>query len=355
MPRRKKEINVPAPKQKPNGKWYIQLRLKDENGNQKSIYILEETEAECRAKAVATKAGIIHVEKKKTCPSLGAVIDEYIKAKENILSKSTIPKYKSYRNHRLQKYMDMPIDKIKWQEIINDETKEVSPKTVKNVWSLVHAAVEYKTGNVPKVSLPKIPKFEKAFLDYEQIPKFIKAVSGTKFELLSLLALHSLRASEIYGLKWKDVDMKNNTIHIRGAKVIGENHQVFYQPINKTDASNRVIPIMIPELKTLLTNIKTSSEFILDDYDEHAYEKINSICKRNNLPQIGIQGLRHSFASLCYHLQIPELITMKLGGWSNNKTVHEIYTHLANKDIAKATTQLSNFFVEQNATNNATS
>lgn len=353
MPRKKKEIKVPEPRQLPSGKWFIQLRLKDDAGKQKSVSITEESYDICIAKARAVKAGIAEAEKKKTAPTLGAVIDEYIANRENILSKSTTPKYKSYRNHRLKKYIDKPIDKINYQQMINDEAAEVSPKTVKNIWSLVHAAVEYKTGKAPDVALPKIPKAEKAFLDYEQIPKFISAVSGTDYELLALLALHSLRASEAYGLKWKDIDFKKNTMHIRGARVVGEKHEVFYQAINKTDSSNRIIPIMIPELKALLKQNKGSSDFILGDYDEHAYEKINSLCKRNELPQVGIHGLRHSFASLCYHLQIPELITMQLGGWSNSKTVHEIYTHLSNQDIANATTQLANFFSVQNANENA--
>ncbi|MDO5311099.1 MAG: site-specific integrase [Clostridia bacterium] len=330
------------------------MRLKDANGKTTSVSVTESTYNLCIAKARAIKSGIAEIEKKKTAPTLGAVIDEYISSRDNLLSKSTVPKYKSYRNHRLKNYIDKPIDQIDWQKMINDEAADVSAKTVHNVWSLVHAAVEQKTKQNIKVKLPRIPKVEKAFLDYEQIPKYLEVIAEEPrdIRLISMLALQSLRLSEIFGLRWTDIDWKNNTIHIRGARVHGEDHVVHYQELNKTDASNRVIPIMVSGLSEILKET-TDTEFIVDIVDDHAYEKINKLCAAAELPEIGVHGLRHSFASLCYHLQIPELITMKLGGWSNSKTVHDIYTHLANKDIANATRQLANFFKVQNANENA--
>ena len=61
---------------------------------------------------------------------------------------------------------------------------------------------------------------------------------------------------------------------------------------------------------------------------------------------MGVHGLRHSFASLAYHLQIPEKIAMEIGGWSDDGTMRKIYTHLAQKDIADRAKDFSNFFVE---------
>ena len=36
---------------------------------------------------------------------------------------------------------------------------------------------------------------------------------------------------------------------------------------------------------------------------------------------------------------------MKIGGWADDETMHKIYTHLAQKDIAKQAQDFRNFFV----------
>ena len=57
-------------------------------------------------------------------------------------------------------------------------------------------------------------------------------------------------------------------------------------------------------------------------------------------------GLRHSFASLAYHLGWPEMQTMVVGGWSNYETVHKIYTHLAARDTNDAVDKMVKFFAD---------
>ena len=42
--------------------------------------------------------------------------------------------------------------------------------------------------------------------------------------------------------------------------------------------------------------------------------------------------LRHSFASLAYHLRWQEKTVMQVGGWSTPEVVNEIYTHLSALD-----------------------
>ena len=75
------------------------------------------------------------------------------------------------------------------------------------------------------------------------------------------------------------------------------------------------------------------------------------ICRENNLPNVGIHGLRHSFASLAYHLQIPEKIAMEIGGWSDYQTMRKIYTHLSSIDRKKAENKMAEFY--KNANKNA--
>ena len=73
-------------------------------------------------------------------------------------------------------------------------------------------------------------------------------------------------------------------------------------------------------------------------------EQINSICEKNNLPLVGVHGLRHSFASLAYHLGWSEMTVMQEGGWSNTQTVHNIYTHLAAQDKNEDIDRMKEFY-----------
>ena len=73
-------------------------------------------------------------------------------------------------------------------------------------------------------------------------------------------------------------------------------------------------------------------EWIADYSEKRLYDKVNAVCKKAGLPKVGVHGLRHSFASLAYHLGWQKKSTMKVGGWSNSKIVDEIYTHNADLD-----------------------
>lgn len=57
-----------------------------------------------------------------------------------------------------------------------------------------------------------------------------------------------------------------------------------------------------------------------------------------------MHGLRHSFASLAYHLHMPERIAMEIGGWSDSGTMHKIYTHIAQSDIKRYQAAMGNFY-----------
>ncbi len=63
---------------------------------------------------------------------------------------------------------------------------------------------------------------------------------------------------------------------------------------------------------------------------------------------MGVHGLRHSFASLAYHLNMPEKVAMQIGGWSDRETMSKIYTHLAQMDISKYETQMTDFYKKAN-------
>lgn len=340
-------MRVPKPRKLPSGTWFIQLRL----GGQ-SIPVSARTERECVRMAQLRKAEYqagIRSAPKRSAPTLTEAIDSYISKRDAVLSPSTIRGYRIIQRTRFQPLMHRPIDSIQpgeWQAAVNDEAKTVAPKTVKSAWGLMVSVIRDATGqSAPIVRLPQQIPHEKKFLQPEQIKTFIAAVHGTKVEIPALLGLSSLRQSEILALTWDNIDFKQRKIKIRGAAVRDDQNRLVTRQQNKTLGSTRDVPIFIDELySALLASRSDGSEQVVQISHVTLFKNINRICRENGLPEIGVHGLRHSFASLAYHLGIPALVTMQIGGWSDKNTMLQIYTHLAESDKALGADKLSEFF-----------
>lgn len=331
----RREVKVPKPRQK-GQTWFGQVQC-----GERRVYISAPSEDEYYAKAKAVKMGLLEV--KKTAPkmTLGTAIDNYIKDNDAVLSPSTINAYRSYRKTRFKAYIDKDLSAINWQQMVNEESKLVKPKTVHNAWRLVTASLHHADAPVPSVNLPQKSRAERQWLDYKQIQTFTSALHGKPYELGALLALNGLRRSELLHLTADDVDLDNSIIHVRGASVIGSNNKLTDKDTNKTRSSTRDVHIAIPRLNTL---IEGKDGRLVTTNPTTLYGLINKLCKRHGLPQVGVHGLRHSFASLAYHLKWSESTTMREGGWADNSTVHRIYTHLANSDANADIVQMQQFY-----------
>lgn len=334
-------MKVPEPRKLKSGTWFIQMRLGGE-----SVPVSAATRTECIRQAEKIKADYRNGKRLpcKSAQTLEQCLTAYIDAKRGVLSPSTIREYKSMSRNRFTAQMKKPVREIaNWQAIVSAEAKSVKPKTLKNAWMMVAAALKFGGYDVPKVTLPQVPPNERQWLDPEQIRIFVADVANEPFAIPALLALHGLRRSEIMAVNWSDIDLTAKTIRVSGAVVIGEDQRPQQKASNKNRSSTRTIPIMIPELLTALEAVEDKSGPVVRCNPNTIYHQINRVCARNGLPQVGTHGLRHSFASLGYHLGVPELEMMQLGGWADNQTMIRIYTHIANADRVKAENAMAGF------------
>lgn len=342
-------MKVPEPKKLPSGTWRIQLRLDGQ-----SIPVNAATSRECKQEAALIKAEYMA---KKKLPGRGQItleqcIDKYVNDRRNSLSPSTLRGYGIVKRNRFQKYMGMTAINIPWQRAINEESRLCSPKTLKNAWGVVAPAIKYCGLNVPEVRLPQRVKPKIIWIPPELIPKFLKAIEGTSCELGALLALHSLRRSEIYGLEidtWNKIDLSAGamgTIKVSGACVPDENHKFVQKSTNKNASSQRTVNIMIPRLRELLIEARKNGGSILGGSPNTLTHRIKRVCKLNDLPVVTAHGLRHSFASLGCALGMTEGEIMAMGGWSDHGTVHAIYEHYSEYQRLQSSNKMSQFFME---------
>lgn len=344
-------MKVPKPRKVSSGNYFIQLRLGGE-----SISVTAVNEKECRRQAALIKAeylaGVKQRRKVGMNKTLHQAIDDYIAARSNTLSPSTIRGYRYIQRNRFQSVMQTPIKDIKnWQALCNIEAKFVKPKTLKNAIGLISSVLLENGITMESVRLPQIMQNQRPWLEPEEVLQFVKAVEGKPCEIHALLALHGLRRSEILALTWDNIDLKKKLIHVKGAIVVGEDNQLVHKETNKTKTSTRTVPIMIPALLKALEKVENKTGRVVSYYPNTLRKQINRICETCGLPKVGVHGLRHSFASLAYHLKLSELETMELGGWSDAQTMRKIYTHLAKVDRLKAPSKVAGFF--ENANQNA--
>lgn len=353
-------MKVPEPRELPSGSWFIQMRLGGE-----SIPVTASSKKKCTLEAQSIKAEYLAGKRKAkkskqeqaSTPTLTEAIDQYISVRSNKLSPLTIRGYRIIQKNRFAKTMPRRLDKIgdnEWEGIVNDEAALCSAKTLKNAYAFVRSVVHEATGEtLPDVTMPGAISSEREFLDQDQIKAFVEAVKDTRYAVPALLALSSMRISEIQALRWEDIPPKPKFIRVSGSVVFDEHNHYQRKQQNKNITSTRNVPIMIPELAAAIERDRKPHGPVLDITQNSLRTAVKKICAQNGLPPVTIHGLRHSFASLAYHLQIPEKIAMEIGGWADPGTMHKIYTHIAKSDISRYQTAMMDFYSPKKTDENA--
>lgn len=351
-------MKVPKARKLPSGMWFIQLRL-----NGESIPITARNERECIRQAQYVKAEYLAgkreiKEKTPETPTLTEAIDRYISQRQNILSPSTIRGYRAVQRTRFKSIMSRKINEIgeeEWQSIINAEAALCSVKTLRNSLSFVRSVIRATAKReLPQVKLGVQIPHDTQFLKPDEIPIFISAAFQTRYAVPLLCALSSMRASELAGLKWENIPPHPAFIRTKDVIVFNEKNQEVEKPQAKNQTSTRNVPILIPELKECIERDRKPSGPVLEIRKNSLLRVVHRICQKSGITDVTVHGLRHSFASLCYHLQVPEKIVMEIGGWHDIGTLHRIYTHIAQSDISRYEEKIANFYaIHRNANKNA--
>lgn len=334
-------MKVPKATRLPSGAWNVRVMV-----DGKSVSITKPTEKEAIAAAMQIKARK-EDGRKHTPKTVSQAIDDYISARENVLSPSTIRGYRIIQRTRFLPYSGKRIGEMTaegWQRAVNSEAKLCSAKTLRNAWLFLSSVITNATGQKVSVRLPQVIQNDLPFLTAEQVPVFLDAIKGTPCEITALLALSSLRKSEILALRWEDIDIERGCIYVRGAAVQNEDGVIVRKKETKNTTSRRTIPFLLPQLRDAVVAADKSADLVASWTFNTACRQINRACHEAGLPSIGLHGLRRSFASLAYHIGMSEEVAMKTGGWADIYTMRKIYTKVSEADIAKQGKEYESFF-----------
>lgn len=325
-------MKTPKAKKLPSGSWFCRVRV-----NGKDVGITKPTEKEAIAAAMAVKAGLVQVQKTPMADrSLTEAINLWIESNNSRLSPSTIRGYRICQENGFPTLMRMKCRAITDKHIeqaINAECRRYKAKTVVNRWRFVAQVLTWATGKSYPTKLPQVVRPDIDFLDQEDLTTFLDYIKGKPGEMEALLALSSLRRSEIAALNWDngDIDLKHRWVRVRGAVVQDEDNNYVWKLTTKNNTSRRDVP-MIDPLYELLSNVQDKTGPVVNVRPATMLNRINKACAAAGVPEVGCHGLRHSFASLCHMLNIPAQVAMEIGGWADRATMDRIYTHVSKRD-----------------------
>lgn len=342
-------MKIPKARRLPSGSWFIQLRM-----NGESISITKPTEKEAVAEAAAVKAGLVRATKTPVADrSLTEAIDLWIESNNNRLSPATVRGYRICQEHGFPSLMRMKCSAITDKHIeraVNAECRRYKAKTIVNRWRFIAQVLTWATGKTYPTKLPQVVRPDIDFLDQDELQTFLDYIKGKPGELEALLALSSLRRSEIAALNWDngDIDLKHRWVRVRGAVVQDEDNHYVWKITTKNNTSRRDVP-MIDPLFDALNAVENKTGPVVNVRPATMLRRINKACAAAGVPEVGCHGLRHSFASLCHMLNIPPQVAMEIGGWADRATMDRIYTHVSKRDKDSYQSAFTAHFANKNA------
>ena len=320
---------MPTARKLPSGSYRVRVfDYKDEDGTKHYRSFTAPTKKEAERLAASFVSG---QHRKAVEMTVGQAMDEYISDRKQSLSPSTISSYMSYRQNYYKPIIKKDINRITQTDIqrcINAETRNLSPKTVRNIHGFLSAVMHTYRPDMPiNTSLPQKVKPQLYVPTDDDIKALLKAVAGTYMELPVLLAAFGpMRRGEICALHAEDVD--GNVVHVhrniiktgRGGK------ETWVEKSPKSYEGDRYIefPDFVQQTWEK-TGVKTGR--FVKVCPDTITKVFPQILKQNGIPQFRFHDLRHYSASIQHALGIPDGYIMQRGGWKSDTVLKQVYRH----------------------------
>ena len=288
-------------------------------------------------------------------------LEEWFEERRNHLQKTTFDihfiYYQNVIKPMLGHFKIQQITPLHIQKFVNNLVSEAkySEHTVHLIYRIVSASLKkakvmkiIKDNPASGITLPKIKRKEMNIWSLEQVNHFISAAKSikrlTRCYIGFLIALLTgMRQGEILGLRWKDVDMDNQTIYIRQTLT----QEAELKAGAKNNSSIRSIHIsnkLVSELKAhrkLVLEEKLLLGHNYNDFDliictrsgkpiipRNFRKEFYNLTKKIDLPKIRFHDLRHTHATILIQQNVNvKLISERLGHAEIGTTL-DTYSHV---------------------------
>lgn len=279
---------------------------------------------------------------------------------------TTQESYSIYMNHAIRLIGNKKLQDIKPMDIqqmynafVNETDKNGNLKHSANSLRHLHAVVNmsckfavennilYRNPCETQGKKIKVPEFKPYVYTEDEFNKLMGYIEGTEAEVIVLLAGGiGLRAGEICGLKWSDVDRENYTISIKRSRYRVTGKTGDKKPKSKN--SDRVIPVD-PYVIEILDKHPNQSDYVLcrstnNPYrNDEVYHKFVEVVQKHNMPTTRLHDLRHYNATMMAYYGIDVKTAAGMLG-DDPVTVLQIYQHVQDKMGRNAAEKMGGMF-----------
>lgn len=186
-----------------------------------------------------------------------------------------------------------------------------------------------------------------------EVARFLAACPSLRWgHAWALALLCGLRRGELAGLRWADVDLRDQTISISNQRLRISGQGVIDAP-PKSEAGFREIPI--PEYLVALLRLErrrqlasgAPSSYVVCCLDGRPIDpgrldrQLAADVQAVGLRPVGLHSLRHSMATMAISTGVPLRVLQDLLGHASVTTTAQIYSHVSNEAKRAAVTGIS--------------
>ena len=232
---------------------------------------------------------------------------------------------------------DMQLSQIKASDILIWQNKtNFQPKTIINYRSVLNIIFKFAVYDgimqhnpLTVVQVPKRTRKDVEFFTQKEIELLVHHASGQIKNIILLVAFTGVRAGELIGLKWSDIDFKKKTILVQ--RRIREG----IEDVPKSKRS-RLLD-MLPQAKQALVEQKEltygrHAYIFVSRFDEpytrsnHITASIRKVCREVGIKEGGLQKLRRSCNTLYKQYGLPNDWILDQLGHMNDEVNIKHYT-----------------------------
>ncbi|MEY8506660.1 tyrosine-type recombinase/integrase [Lachnospiraceae bacterium 42-17] len=304
--------------------------------------------------------------------------------------------YHRYIQNQIGKRRMVDFTPIVLERLLQDMAdKEYSTKTIRDVYNILNAMFKYAVHNrlitfnpCGGVEIPKTKTKSIRVLTVEEQQEVLQHAKGRTHENLIRVALGTgMRAGELLGLTWEDIDFRKREISVNKTMVyikeLETKKYVFKYQTPKTKNSIRTIPmqdsvykalkrqkIQVKEMQMACAEWKPLESFENlvfvgkngKPVTEHSFQAtlngienaINKARQKNAekkdkdtyepMPHFYPHALRHTFATRCFEAGIDAKVVQGFLGHYSIAITLDLYTHVTNDKAKSEMDKLQNLY-----------